>query len=188
MAKSKSQIKREATQGQQGNGGTPSRSLPQGYRKRTSEVVGFWTSGATPIHFIPREARAVDNSIDASKPSILIIGESLGSADANEVATSDGEVIATKQGDLVGIWYKPGMKALTNLMGVPVYMWEEGSRDTGKKNPMKLYEVLSPKTGEELTITGDFRRRSARAELPFRSVVAPSEGDVPEAYGDEQET
>jgi len=191
MAKNKSQTKREATQSEPSNGASESRKVratPVGYAKRSTEVKGFWIEGETPVHFVPKLARAVDNSIDARKCSVLVIGESMGD---NELQTSDGEVFTDKKGDLIGVWYKPGMLPLKDLANVPVYMYRIGERDTGKPNPMKLYDVLSPKTGEELLITGDFRVRSLRQELPFRNVATnnppPSSEDTPESYGDEQE-
>lgn len=162
-----------------GNG--QSRTVPAGYSKRSTEVTGFWVSGAKPVHFIPRFARAVDNSQTATRPSVLIIGEAVG--DENEGQTTDGEVIPIKKGQLIGVWYKPGMLAIKELAGVPVYMWQEGLRDTGKKDKMKLYEVLSPKPGDELIITGDFRRESAKSDLPFKVLGALSE-DTPESYAD----
>jgi hypothetical protein len=184
MAKAK-KAKKAATEVRPVSRSGESRAVPAGYKRRSSEAVGFWVSGSNPIHFIPKFARAVDNSQDNKKPSVLILGESHGE---NEVSTSDGEMITAKLGDLVGVWYKPGMAAIKNMANVPVYMYEEGSKDTGKQSRMKLYEILSPKTGDELFITGDFRQTSLRADLPFESVGRRPQADgddMPEAHADE---
>lgn len=185
MAKREKAAKTENQSSNRNGEGKPVRAVPQGYQKRSTEVKGFWVEGENPVHFIPKTARAVDNSIDAKKHSVLIIGESMGD---NELMTSDGEVFTDKKGDLIGVWYKPGMLAIKDMADVPVFMYRIGERDTGKPNPMKLYEVNSPKTGEELLITGDFRVKSRRLELPFRNVSTnrglDAQDDTPEANAD----
>ncbi len=138
--------------------------IPAGYEKRTDEVVGFWDPSLGPIHFVPQFARAFDNKTDKTKPSILIQGTSVGT---NTLITKDEDFVDAKEGQTIGVWYKPGMIAIRSLRGVPVYMFQNGERDTGKPQPMILFEVLSPKTGDELIITGDYRKQSAKAPLPF---------------------
>lgn len=172
------------------NGGTsqPQAALPgvpSGYKRRASEVTGFWTPGTKPVHFIPREVHASDSSIDNRKVSLLILGESVGN---NDVMTNaeDGEQVTAQQGDLIGVWYKPGMRTIKDLAGVPVFMFMSGEKDTGKPSKMKVFEVLSPKMGRPLMVTGDYRKDSAHVELPF-DVKGGIRTDVPEAYADSEE-
>lgn len=168
MAKSKGSTRQSAAS----NGAPP--NVPSGYQRRTNEVAGFWDPKLGPVHFIPRQARVFDGKIDPLKSSILIQGDSVG---VNQLLNKDGEKVVCEQGEQIGVWYKPGMAPIKDLCGVPVYMYENGERDTGKGNPMKLYEVLSPKPGKNLFITGDYRKRSANTNLPF-DIIAVRQEDV----------
>ena len=138
-------------------------SIPDGYKKRTTELVGFWDM-LSPLHFIPKFARAFDSDIEPSKPSILLIGDSVGE---NQITDRDGKTLTAKDNQPIGVWYKPGMSAVKDLSGVRVYMYMTGELDTGKPNPMKTFDVLSKQDGQTLFITEDFRKKSSFVVLPF---------------------
>lgn len=135
---------------------TPKYEAPAGYEKQSDDVVGFWDPSIGPIHFIPTGARLFDGNLEAHKPSALIVGKLV---DATDLVTRDDEVIAAQPGEQIGVWAKPGMSAVKNLAGVKVFMYEDGELDTGKPNPMKIYEVLSRGKGRPLPVT-DSRKKS----------------------------
>lgn len=131
-------------------------TTPAGYESRNvSDIEGFW-DGESAIHFIPRGYSLSDSKIESRRTSVLILGELV---DSLPLTTKDGEVEG-RPGFTVGIWGKPGMRALLKLCGVPVYMYPNGEKDVGKKLPMKLYEVKSKSVGTALPLTSDFRRNS----------------------------
>jgi hypothetical protein len=142
----------------------PPAAIPEGYKKRTTELIGFWNMERGAVHFIPKSARCFDSDIEPSKPSILLIGDSVGT---NPITDKDGKDLAANEGQPIGIWYKPGMSAVKDLMGVKVFMYITGEQDTGKPNPMKTFDVLSKQDGQTLFITEDFRRKSSHVALPF---------------------
>jgi hypothetical protein len=155
-------------EGEMTSDATPRQSyaMPEGYEKKTSDLAGFWNQDQGPIHFIPRSARAFDNKTDTMKTSILILGESVGQ---NPVINQDDERFDCKAGEMIGVWYKPGMVALKDLADVKVFMFVSGEKDTGKPNPMTTYEVGTPPKarGTMLYITEDFRKKSLHTSLPF---------------------
>jgi len=172
MAKTKNRIRRETTEtntGANNTNGTTVRSAPEGYQKRTTDIVGTWDYKlGLAIHFIPKEASCSDSQLDKKRSSILILGTAIGT---NQVTTKEGEVIEAEQGETIGVWYKAGMAAIKNLAGVPVYMFQEGEQDTGKPNAMKLFDISSPREGNPILITNDYREKSLQNTLPFEIVA-----------------
>jgi hypothetical protein len=157
------------------NGKTPERAAgipvkhqaPDGYQRQATDIVGFWDpTKSETIHFVPLEAKLFDSKIEPTKPSTIVIGK-LVDAVSLKAPGGEDETVEGKPGDLVGVWYKPGMSALKNLQGVKVFMFEAGELDTGKPNPMKLFEVLSKTKGAVLQVTEDRRKKSAHAETSF---------------------
>src|SRR5258708_2667249 len=108
--------------------------IPQGYQEQSADIVGFWDNELSrTIHFVPLEVKVFDSQLEAIKPSVLIEGRLV---DAATLALpKDRGTVSAKSGELVGVWYKPGMKALKNLAGVSVFMFEHGELQTGKPNP-----------------------------------------------------
>jgi hypothetical protein len=150
-------------------------NIPAGYKEQSSDIVGFWdsTSGDT-IHMIPRFLRLFDSKLDPAKSSTLLVAELV---DAINVQNADGETVLAEKGQEVGIWTKPGMVSVKKLGGVDVYMYQDGEKDTGKGNPMKLYKVLAREKGVTVPVSGDFRKRSlGKGQLPISS---NSEDDIP---------
>jgi hypothetical protein len=138
--------------------------VPKGFTDQSLDVVGFYDPDVqADIQFVPNEAVLSDSTIEPRKVSILVFGTLV--EDCKLVETSkSGNVIEGKKGDSVGIWAKPGMRALRNLAGVHVVMYPDGEKDTGKPNPMTLFKVLAAKKGSKLSITEDRRDKSKAAE------------------------
>lgn len=134
---------------------------------RDEDVVGYWEPSQLPIHCIPRTVRLFDSSIDKSKFSALITAEALSpTVIENE---KDGKTVQwlCKKGDMVGVWYKPGMRGIASTAGVPTVITETGEKkDVGKGNPMTVYSVRAT-GGTPLPITNDSRNKSAGMKTPF---------------------
>jgi hypothetical protein len=137
-------------------------SAPETFEKRGGDLVGFWDPDFTPIHCIPRSVKLFDGNIEPDKPSILLTVELVKAAGVRPPKDAEGgeAPFAAPPGSLVGVWYKPGMRAIRDLCGVPVWMTQEGEKDTGKPNPMKLFDVRSDKTGTRIPVTEDTREES----------------------------
>jgi len=137
--------------------------IPEGFRERSADLVGFFDAEHGTCRFIPTSAKAIDNGADARKVSALIICEYV----SGPVVDADGEPVAAAEGDLVGLWYKPGMKGIANLRGEETILAYSHEIDTGKPNPMKVFRVYSRNEGLPMEINEDHRKTSKTAELPF---------------------
>lgn len=151
----------------------PDYKLPEleGYEDQSGELIGYWDPEECYIHVIPKEVTLFDNKIDTKKPSILIIGELVDECILLPPTTddddSDGPIIG-KVGDLVGIWYSPGMRGIINLGGEPTLIAANGLKEIkNKPNDMKLYMVRSKKKGFKLPVTNDYRKDSLMVKTPF---------------------
>jgi hypothetical protein len=147
---------------------------PEGYKKKTTDLVGFWNMEKGAVHFTPKFARVFDSDIDPTKPSILLIGDAVGGNPINiktDKKDADGKMVlkegTAKDGDAIGVWYKPGMSPVKDLANVKVYMYVIGELDTGKPNKMVTFDVLSKSDGQTLFITEDYRKHSTHVSLPF---------------------
>jgi hypothetical protein len=137
---------------------------PEGFSDQNQDVVGFYDQEVEPvIEFVPIEAILSDSNLDESKVSTLIFGKLVKPTKLVETSKS-GNVIEGKKGDLVGIWGKPGMRALRNLCGEHVIMYPDGQRETGKPNPMTVYKCLAAKKGSRLPVVEDRREKSKNAD------------------------
>lgn len=143
-------------------------SIPTGYQSQGGDLVGYWDPKEGPIHFIPLYVNLFDNSVEPIKSSALLFAKLV---DATNVLARDEDDSFTatpaKPNDMVGIWLKPGMKALKNLANVKVFMYEDGELDTGKPNPMKLYKIFSNAKGELLRVEDDRREKSKNSSSVF---------------------
>jgi len=120
-----------------------------------------------PIHFVPEEATVSDSKLEPHKQSALIRGVLVDSCEA--LLNADGEQVVGKAGDRVGVWAKPGMRALKRLAGAKVFMFADGELDTGKDNAMQLFEVASATNGTPLPV--EDKRKQSRG---LGSWLAPS--------------
>jgi hypothetical protein len=164
----------------------PGHQMPAGYKKR-GDLAGFWDPNQGPVHFIPKYAKAFDSKIEKLKPSVLIFGTSVG---VNACMTKDQELVEVEAGELIGVWYKPGLKGLGDLAGVSCFCYLTGKEiDTGKGFPMKEYDVGSAKEGGVLYVTEDNRDKSRHADLPFPIFQTRQRGEeeTPDHDGEEPE-
>lgn len=141
---------------------------PQDYQSRTGDVDGFWpTENAGGLHFTPLYYNLSDSKLDAVKPSILVFGRL---ETGRKLLDQEGNVVDCTPGKLVAFWAKVGMKAIGNLADVPVWLeWTGEVRDTGKGNPMKVYDVSSKASGNKLPLGQDMRVKSKTTRHFFDS-------------------
>lgn len=151
-------------------------SQTEGMSERTEDVVGYWLPEACPINCIPRSVKLFDSGIDAGKPSVLIAAELLA---PTVVQNSDKEQLMAKKGEIVGIWYKPGMRGIRECGGVATYIEDtKKTKDVGKGNPMRIFSVKSKNGGKLIPVSDDTRVKSAGVKTPFDVV-----GGSPNATG-----
>jgi len=169
MAKKIKRTRAVETNGESSEG-VPERVIPQapeGYQKQSTDILGFWNPDIAPaIHFVPLEVKLFDSNIEPKKPSAIVIGKLVDPITLDAPGGED-DVTEGKPGDIVGVWYKPGMSAIKQLGGVKVFMYLTGELDTGKPNPMKTYDVLSKSKGNTLHVTLDARKESRYVETSF---------------------
>lgn len=133
---------------------------------RSDDVAGYWLPDEMDILCVPINVKLFDSSIDKTKVSALI-SVTLKSPTVIENADKEDKVKRIgKEGEIVGIWYKPGMRAIRDCAGVETYISQTGEKDTGKGNPMKVYTVKA-EGGERLPIVEDTRVHSSNQATPF---------------------
>ena len=148
------------------------RSAPKGYEKKNSDVVGYWSEDE-PIHFIPRSVKLLDGNIDKTKPSIIIVGEL---QEPTILSNKDADPFQGEVGQIVGVWYKPGMRDIAKSAGLKVWLDKDLEADgetqklkkMKKGNPMKLYVVQSAAGPEKrIPINEDTRKEARHVATPF---------------------
>lgn len=147
------------------------RAAPKGYEKKNSDVVGYWSEDE-PIHFIPRSVKLLDGNIDKKKPSIIIVGEL---QEPTILSNKDSDPFQGEVGQIVGVWYKPGMRDIAKCAGLKVWLDqdldENGHQKTKKMkvgNPMKLYTVTSsPGPEKRIPINEDTRKEAKGVATAF---------------------
>jgi hypothetical protein len=174
---------RKKTEGEQESFTPTAHELPPGYEQRGSDLVGYYT-GNGPFHFTPQDAVLIDNKKFRDKISTLVRGVLQSEL---PLIDSEGNEIAGKVGDAVGLWLQNGMLGLKNMAGVPVYLFQDGLKDVGKGKPMKTYSLNVPKgrQGRPLMVLED--RRKETRHLPSLLPIAPSAlaGPVAQTGGDD---
>lgn len=130
--------------------------VPAGYEERSGTILGYWKQG-TPLHFIPRYVILADNGAQPNKSSALIAGELL-SPSTVEMKDEPGTFV--KEGELIGVWYRPGLRGLLSLGGAKTYVIPSGEVNVGKPSPMKTFKIFSSGKGELLRVTVDHRNMS----------------------------
>ncbi len=148
--------------------------VPENWTRVSDDVKGYWDPEKSSIRCKPLSVKLFDGQEfegqDGRRPSVLIIAELTAACplkvkdDSNEWTYEKGQ-----KGDIVGIWYKPGMRPIRRLSGVECFIQESGERDIGKGNPMKLYDVRSgtPEKGKRLLVTDDSRDETREMYTDF---------------------
>jgi hypothetical protein len=142
---------------------------PQGFTEQSGDVVGFY-DGETVIQICPMYVKMFDSSLDATKPSILLTARLVAptSLEDKEKNRIDG-----LEGDLVGIWMKPGMKGLVPHEGHVCHLVPAGELDIGKPSMMAVYKVYcAEKAGPRIPVIEDARQKSRGVKTMFDSPIA----------------
>lgn len=177
--------------------GKARRRAPKGYEKKNSDPVGFWTEDE-PCHFVPRSAKLLDGTRVKERPSIMVIGELI---EPTIVARKNEDPFEARTGDIIGVWYKPGMKDIAKLGNIKVWLDKDVDEKTGeqkttptKNGPMKLYTVDGEpgKKGVLIPISEDTRVKAVNATTAFddpnlKSVRAVAKSSEASAHGDDED-
>lgn len=107
----------------------------------SSDVKGFWNHEGE-IKFIPTGYKSFPSRKFKNKTTTIIVGKALAPVSAED---EKDQSITIARGELVGVWYSPGMKELTSLYGSKVKMFRDGEKDVGQAQPMKVYRIQTPK-------------------------------------------
>lgn len=142
-------------------------AIPEGYESQSSEIVGFWDPEGDGIHGVPMFCRMMDSSIDPTKTSCLVVMSLLRAGLEVLLPGTDGEKVVAEEGQLIGVWAKPGMGGLSHCAGIPTFIYLDGYRDTGKASPMAVFAVLAKTRGTALPIDTDSRAKSRGARDPL---------------------
>lgn len=137
--------------------------LPAEFQQVNLDIIGFWLEDRV-LECIPESVKLFDNKQDKHKPSALITAKLTKDC---EVMTSDGELIEGREGQLVGIWGRPGMRDLRVLSGCRVAIVPDGEiAIKDKPNPMRAYKIYSHKEdeGKQLQVDLDKREKSKNNE------------------------
>lgn len=151
---------------------------PSEFTIQSDDVVGYWAFEQAPIRCIPRSVKLFDSNMDRAKPSVLIFCQLTAPCVISlkkEDGATEGQLIIANKGDMVGVWGKPGMRAIRNLCGVEVWIKHTGEKDTGKALPMKTFDVKSASRGTRLPVE-DNRKDSKHAKT-FMDVSGDSAVD-----------
>ena len=107
----------------------------------SSDVKGFWDHEGV-IKFIPTGYKSFPSKKFKGKNTTIIVGKAI--ADVTALDEKD-QTITIKPGELIGVWYSPGMKELTSLYGTKVKMYRDGEKDVNQPQPMKVYRIQTPR-------------------------------------------
>lgn len=146
---------------------------PAGYTEQSDDVVGYWDPEESgPINCTPLHCVIMDGFIDATKPATLVFVKLIDPLMVTNPQDTN-ELIQAKTGDLVGIWAKPGMKALGRSMGVPTYIVRNQSKDkdTGKPSLMMGFDVYTKGEGTALKVLEDRRDESRAAKTQVKTAA-----------------
>jgi hypothetical protein len=177
--------------------------LPEGGQEITGDIVGYWDWEKSAIRCIPRSVKMFDGQIEPHKVSILILAELTrpcqtyikADEDNEDDGDEEGRVYTkTGVGQMVGVWYKPGMRAIVMKGGVDCYIKQEGEKKTGKPNPMKKFKVVAGPGGFKLPIIEDTREESEDVLTAFhdrskgKNRPKAAKRELPEPEEDDDDT
>jgi len=159
-------------------------ALPAGYLSTASDAVGFFDADlradgndkgngyGLPIHCVPMHVILSDAGIDKEKPSALIFVRLIDPCAAVRDGAGEGpmsgrQIIETKRGDVVGIWFSSGMRDLAMLGGAKVFLRQEPAdkwkKIKNKPSKMKSFQIAAApdRPGVKLVVREDRRDQSA---------------------------
>lgn len=138
--------------------------IPEGFTEQSGDLVGYY-DGQSVIQLVPMYVKMFDSSLDTSKPSLLLTARLC--ADTSLI-DKDGNYIDGIEGELIGVWLKPGMKGLVPHEGHVCHVVPAGEMQTGKPNPMAVYKIFSgDKAGPRIPVLEDARVKSRSAKTMF---------------------
>lgn len=140
-------------------------AAPEGYEQVNLDLVGFYTL-MTAIHLIPLNIKLIDSDIDDRKTSVLVTCKLV---DACVVKDSEGNDVEAKPGDLVGVWGRPGLFAMSKYAGSKLFIKPDGEKDIGKPDMMKMFKVLAEpgSVQRQIPVEDDYREKSLRTECKW---------------------
>jgi len=142
-------------------------TVPEGFEEQTSDLAGTWApEDGDSAELIPLYASVSDSSVEPTKPSVLITCKAC--KPVKPCKNRDGEPVTVAPNDLVGIWYKAGMKAIIELANSRILIGRDGELDTGKPSAMVVFRVYASRTAPRapLELRNDWRKQSRNAPLP----------------------
>lgn len=145
-------------------------ALPEDSSLITGDVEGYWEPTMTAIRCKPISVKLFDGNLDKKKPGILLVCELVLPCKIayKEPGEEEWSYRRAAAGTMVGVWYKAGMRGIVNKAGVDCYIrLTDKEKDTGKPNPMKIYEVRAGAGGYRVPITEDVRNQSASLPTDF---------------------
>lgn len=145
-------------------------ALPEDSSLITGDVEGYWDPTMTAIRCKPISVKLFDGNLDKKKPGILLVCELVLPCKIayKEPGEEEWSYRRAAAGTMVGVWYKAGMRGIVNKAGVDCYIkLTDKEKDTGKPNPMKIYEVRAGAGGYRVPITEDVRNQSASLATDF---------------------
>lgn len=110
----------------------------------SSDVKGFWDHEGI-IHLMPTGYKTFPSRKFKNKTTTIIVGKALSEVSALD---EDDEKITIAPGELIGVWYSPGMKEILGLYQCKVKMWRDGEKDVGQAQPMKVYRTQIAKSSK----------------------------------------
>jgi len=146
-------------------------ALPEGGSEISGDIVGYWDYKKSAIRCIPRSVKMFDGNIEPNKVSCLVMVELTQPCLVYTKEDSESEPVLVRApiGQTVGIWYKPGMRAIVNKEGIDCYIKRNPEKDkitnnmktVKDPNPMKAFLVIAGPGGTKIPIIEDARNESA---------------------------
>jgi len=174
--------------------------IPEGLRRTTGDVIGFHDlEDHGPIYGIPMAAKLSDSKLEPSKPSCFIIFKIVADPQlppclCYEGSGDDQQVITAKEGDLVGVWTKPGMRPIFQACGRKVFMSFAGEKKLRGRpeaqSPMKVYDChISDGPNRTVPLIEDNRIQSIGAKTPWHKepLTAAARGKTREPGEDDDD-
>lgn len=149
----------------------------EGFDEVTLDLLGFYDfkDAEDNIFFVPIDVLLMDGNIKKEVPAALIRARLTKPCKVKTAVKEGKEIIQANKGDLIGIWYKPGMKAIANCAGVECQMYQAGSMDTGMPTEMLIFKIAKKHgaEGKKLVIAED-RRDKSKGEVVFGLTQTPN--------------